>query len=204
MIDTTLKEAFPLCWPAGFARTPSPERARFKSSSGFGTTRDNLLRELTRMGARDVILSTNIPVRNDGLPYAKYAEPRDAGVAVYFRQDGKDAVLACDKWKHVQHNVHALALTVEAMRGLDRWGASEILARVFTGFAALPAPTTFPARRPWRAVFRIAATYTPTRAELDSDYRQLAKILHPDSAEGSNSAFIELQEAYKEAKQEIE
>lgn len=198
MQDTALKEAFPLCWPAGFARTHHPEYARFKSSSGFGATRDNLLRELTRMGARDVILSTNIPVRNDGLPYAKYAEPRDSGVAVYFKQDGKDSVLACDKWKHVQHNVHALCLTVEAMRGLDRWGASEILARVFTGFAALPAPRE--AVRTWREVFRYQVTYTPTRTELDSDYRFLAKILHPDMAEGSADAFAELQSAYETGK----
>ena len=198
MVDIELKEAFPLCWPAGFAKTNSQERARFKSTSGFGVIRDRLLHELSLMGAREVILSTNIPVRNDGLPYAKYAEPWDSGVAVYFKQDGKDAVLACDKWKRVQHNVHALALTVEAMRGLDRWGASEILARVFTGFAALPAPRE--AMRSWREVFRYQASYTPTRAELDSDYRMLAKILHPDMAEGSAAAFAELQSAYETGK----
>lgn len=196
-----IKEAYPLTWPAGFARTQYPQPSRFKAS--LATARDRLLYELERMGARHVILSTNIPIRNDGLPYAKHAEPADSGVAVYFKltRKGKteDVVLACDKWRKVAENLRSLFLTVEAMRGLDRWGCSEILERVFTGFAALPAPAPFN----WRQVFGWSDAYRPDREELDLKYKEHARARHPDTATGSHEAFTELQKARAAALEEL-
>lgn len=49
-------------------------------------------------------------------------------------------VLACDLFNEVRLNMHAIALTVEAMRQIERCGASSMLERAFRGFmAALPA-----------------------------------------------------------------
>ena len=43
-----------------------------------------MLRKIKLLGGSDPILSTNIPLRNDDMPYATYKEPQDQGVAVYF------------------------------------------------------------------------------------------------------------------------
>lgn len=49
-------------------------------------------------------------------------------------------VLACDLFREVRLNMHAIGLTVEAMRQIERCGASSMLERAFRGFmAALPA-----------------------------------------------------------------
>lgn len=48
--------------------------------------------------------------------------------------------LACDLFKEVRLNMHAIGLTIEAMRQIERCGASSMLERAFRGFiAALPA-----------------------------------------------------------------
>src|SRR5689334_12462943 len=92
----TNAEAFPLCWPAGWPRGRRRERARFDTS--LAATRDGLFAELARMGARQIILSTNLELRRDGLPYANQREPADPGIAVYFRWKDKPMTFACDRW----------------------------------------------------------------------------------------------------------
>jgi hypothetical protein len=55
-------------------------------------------------------------------------------------RDEHEYVLACDLFREVRLNMHAIALTVEAMRQIERCGASSMLERAFRGFmAALPA-----------------------------------------------------------------
>lgn len=77
-------EAYPLHWPAGWPRTSAPQRSRF--DGGFAKIRDELFAEIERLGGRYIVLSTNVALRRDGLPYANQAEPPDSGVAVYFER----------------------------------------------------------------------------------------------------------------------
>lgn len=79
MTDAT---RFPLSWPAGRARTRSPARSKFKVQS-FARVRDELLNELKLLGAKQIVLSSNLKLRRqDGLPLANQANPADPGVAV--------------------------------------------------------------------------------------------------------------------------
>ena len=41
-----------------------------------------LIWELKRLGARGMVLSTNVELRQDGLPYSNRRRPEDPGVAV--------------------------------------------------------------------------------------------------------------------------
>ena len=51
-----------------------------------------------------------------------------------------DYALACDLFREVRLNMHAIGLTIGAMRQIERCGASSMLERAFRGFmAALPA-----------------------------------------------------------------
>ncbi len=133
------KEAYPLTWPAGQSRTPSWNRSGGAfEDRGFGLIRDEMLAELRRMGAAEIILSSNIPVKLDGMPYANSREPDDGGIAVYFTRRKKPYVLACDKYNRAWKNLRALHRTIEALRAIERHGGSSLMEQAFTGFAALP------------------------------------------------------------------
>lgn len=193
-------DAFPLCWPAGWPRRRGPrERGIFSGTPG--RVQEELLQEVDRLalGAtargytirQHVIISTNVPLRRDGFPMANRTEPTDPGVAVYFERKGGKVCFACDKYDRVWKNMRAIAKTIEAMRGIERWGSSDMLDRAFTGFAALPEPGKV---KPWSEVFDLPA-HTPT-ADVKARYRELAKLRHPDIG-GSNEAFAELNAAWQ-------
>ena len=118
-----MADAFPLEWPHGWPRTEKPQRARFDTS--FARARDGVMNELNRMGVADheIVISTNIQTRRDGLPYASHREPDDSGVAVYFDLDGREQCIPCDRWDRVRDNMQVIHKTIGALRGLERWGA---------------------------------------------------------------------------------
>ena len=84
-----------------------------------------------------------MPLRKDGGLYADIAadDIKEPGVAIYFQYEGNPISIACDKWLTPAENVRALSLTINSLRGVDRWGCSQMLQRVFTGFKALPYST---------------------------------------------------------------
>ena len=51
---------------------------------------------------------------------------------------------ACDKWRDVYDNIYAIGKTIEALRGIERWGTGDMVEQAFTGFVALPSP-----KSPW-------------------------------------------------------
>lgn len=193
-------DRYPLYWPEGWQRTERHRRRAAAYKVSFARARDELVRHLRLMGARDVIVSTNVPLRLDGLPYANSREPEDPGVAVYWTDRKKrEQVIACDRWNRVKDNLRAVGLAVEALRMLERTGASEILERAFRGFAALPAETP---RRTWREVFGVGPNDTGGRAWIDAMYRALAQQRHPDRG-GSHEEMLELNRAREEALREV-
>jgi hypothetical protein len=187
-------EAFPLAWPAGWPRARRKSSAAFNLS--FAKARDELMRELRLMGARYAILSSNVPLRRDGLPYAGQKEPDDPGVAVYFMWQGKQMTFACDRWDKVKDNVRAIGKTIEALRGVERWGASDMMERAFSAFEALPAPDGVVVLSCWQVL-----DLEPPCSEMDIEraYRAKAKSAHPDSG-GSREEWDQLRHAYDEAK----
>lgn len=193
-----MEDAFPLQWPMGRTRTPPTHRIWGPFKGTPGAVRDNMLEEVKRMGGRNVIVSTNIPVRRDGLPFANAREPDDPGVAVYFHR-GKDRVcFACDQYDRVWKNMRAIAKTIEAMRGIERWGSKEMLDRAFTGFAALPPPSepiempgpgALP--KPWHDVLGVSEN--ATWSEIRTAYRDKMR-------EADDAMKLALNLAYEQAK----
>lgn len=198
-------EAYPLHWPEGWARTPRGRRETALYKVTFDHARRDLRNELRRLGAQNVTLSTNVPLRKDGEPYADWREPEDPGVAVYWsvkkpKPEGgfymQPQVMACDKWRKVRHNLRAVGLAVEALRQLERTGASEILERAFRGFNALPAHGL---QRSWRTVLGLEDVGRPTLDQINLAYRVKAAKKHPDVG-GSQEEMVELNEAVKQAR----
>ncbi len=188
-----MTSAYPLAWPTSWPRAVRRAPARFRVS-GMGAAITQTLAELRRLGARDVVISTNVEVRLDGLPRAGQRIPPDPGVAVYFNLRGRPAVLACDAWDRPEHNLLAIARHVEAMRGQIRWGVGTV-EQAFTGYLALPPAST--AERPWWVVMGFDdAGQTPE--VVRECYRLLALERHPDRPGGTAEAFAELGRAYRE------
>lgn len=156
--------------------------------------RRSLALELDRLGAASVILSTNVELRLDGNPYSNRKPPEDKGAAVYFKLDGKDVSLACDRWDRVECNIWAIAKHVEALRGQDRWGVGNI-EQAFRGYLALPEKTSGSA---WWEVLGVAIN--ASAEQVKEAYRLLVKKHHPDAG-GDTELFHRLQEAFRQAQQ---
>lgn len=190
-----MTQAYPLHWPNHRPRTRHPERSKFKVT--FDRARRELSVELDRMGATDVILSTNVQLRLDGHPYADRRPPQDRGVAVYFKYNGRPMCFACDRWDSVQDNIWAIHHTIEALRGIARWGSGDMLEAAFAGFQALPAPSR--PERDWWDVLECDRHCALHVAE--SNYKTLAMQHHPDNG-GSADRMAELNIAIKQAREE--
>ena len=196
------QSAYPLSWPAGWPRTRASERQAGAFDGTFDRVRRELLAEIDRIAlgpkARThtlsrVIVSTNLPLRRDGQPYAETRRLDDPGVAVYFERRGKPVCFACDKFDAVWKNMRAVQKTIEALRGIERWGSSQLLDRAFAGFTALPERAK--TESCW-AVLGVPAG--ATRTAIDQAYRDLARAWHPDAG-GSHESMTKLNRARDEA-----
>lgn len=191
-------ESYPLSWPAGRPRKKYPTRAQFGDHS-FEKARKALSRELDLLRAEKLILSTNIPLRLDGMPYATFKPPVDKGVAIYFMYRKRPMVFACDEWDRIEHNVWAIAKTIEALRGVERWGSGDMLERAFTGFMALPQPSQ---KKHWREVLGFMAGANATVERIKEKRNDLAHHHHPDRG-GNPARMAEVNLAFVEAMKEL-
>lgn len=196
---------YPLCWPVSRPRTKERKRALFaqRSDNGLKSTKrlttaaacDRLSHALELLGADDVVVSTNIKPTLAGWPQGSASQPKDPGVAVYFRLKGKDHCLACDRWDSVADNIAAIAAEIDANRGRERWGVVT-LEEAFSGFAALPA------KKKWWEVLGFPADPGEDWQAVKDRYRELAKVHHPDRG-GNADHFAELTAAFDEARFEF-
>ena len=202
--------AYPLCWPAGWKRTESYRRARagfgkVRAHAAGGTMKGSLsvneaitrvLHEIGLLGVQrgNLIISTNLKLRLDGLPYSDQREPSDTGAAVYWVKNSRQQMkcMAIDRYDRVADNLAAIAATVEAMRAIERHGGAEILERAFIGFQALPEPEQW-----WKILgFDLAPK---TRQEAEAAFRTIVKKLHPDVG-GCDEAFSRVASAMAQAR----
>lgn len=196
------RKAYPLSWPEGWKRTQSRKFGHFKTARQWITVNDatrRVLNEFRLMGVKDdeIIVSTNIPLRLDGMPRSD-KEPADPGVAVYW-QTKKSGMrcMAIDRYQHVADNIAAIAATLEAMRAIERHGGGTILERAFLGFAALPER----ASQHWRETLGVTLTQ-PTLQYIEERFRALAQVHHPDKG-GDRNKFEEIVQARDAARLEL-
>lgn len=211
---------YPLQWPAGWKRTDYSDRreakfgkARYKQGDRWVSARaltvseacERVLAELVRMGVdrNDIVISTNVETRLDGLSRSDRPAPHDVGVCVYWQQ-GKAPMrcMAIDQYDRVADNLAAVAATLEAMRAIERHGGAAILDRAFTGFTALPAPIVAGMKRPWRDVLGFPTEATVNESMIAARYRQLVAV-HHEAKGGDPVKMAELNVARDEALKEI-
>lgn len=184
-----MEREYPLQWPAGQPRTVKRDRGKFMRS--ITQARVELIKQTQLAGGTDILISSNF----GGL---SGKTPDDPGVAIYFNRRGKRLGMGCDRWALVAHNLSALANTVEAMRGIDRWGCGHLMEQAFAAFEALPAPATG-----WRAVLGYSADQPLTVEDVEKLYRMKAKRWHPDAPSGDAEKFKLLTDARDAARKEL-
>lgn len=186
-----MTEAYPLYWPEHRPRTKRREPSRFNVT--MGRARDGIVDQVRLMGGENMVISSNVAVRNDGLPYAQQKRIDDPGVAVYFERKGLSVCFACDRWDTVADNMRAIEKTIEALRGIARWGTGDMMEAAFRGFEALPAPS-------WRDDLGLVPG--STLADAEAAYRSRARSAHPDAG-GSDEAMARLNSAISAARREL-
>ena len=67
-----------------------------------GKIRSDLAYELRKMGANDFVISSNLMIRKDGMPYAGQKMPEDPGIALYFKRKGVDICISCDQYNSIE------------------------------------------------------------------------------------------------------
>jgi hypothetical protein len=186
-------------WP----HEPTPwgrQRHRpFKAS--WSDTLTLLEREVLNLRGRDVIIGagfTEHDIRMDGMPRSDAKMPRHAGVELSF--DSKHGRLTyatdvCDYW---QHNVRSIALGLEALRAVDRYGVST-QGQQYAGYRALPGIALSSGVKDdetaWRVLREAAGVEESDGWDLDMTWREAARNTHPDHG-GEAQDFARVKAAY--------
>lgn len=191
-------------WPG--EKTKERQGSPFRSS--YVQTLDLLESELIQLRAREIVLQAFISwndLRNDGLPKSNAAFG-DPGVILTFESKHGALSYPCDRYADWQANLRAIALSLEALRAVNRYGVTR-RAEQYQGWRQL-APASdqpFPDKEAaaiylsghaggstsaWREM--LPTENAPLRQEA---YRRAAAKLHPDKPGGSHDEFIKLQAA---------
>lgn len=179
------------------------QMSRFTAS--WVDTRDLLHREVDMLGGKGLVIGLDVregQVRLDGGLYAN-ARVNSPAVEVAFESRHGPLLYRCDRWtlgygakmrEHWQHNVRAIALTLEALRAVDRHGASAS-GEQYRGYKAIgtgPATEAMTVEAAKRTLMDYAGHTGPTVVSAD-DWAALVRkaraATHPDRNNGERSAW---------------
>ncbi len=176
-----------------------PRRSSGLFKAGWSSTLDLLAYEVDCLdGADPVVIQVDAPegmIRRDGMLHAR-ARVGHPGVAISFQSRFGPLRYATDAYDQLwtgsmpgwQANVRAIALALEALRAVDRYGVSK-RGEQYTGWRAIAAPApTFPtpdAAATWMREYA-AELFGPGGAtrwngNLAPLYRAMARKMHPDT-----------------------
>ncbi len=192
-------------WPGAFTkeRKSSPFRA------GYTDTLTLLENELFHLDATNTFLQVAMrpeDFRKDGAPRADAKPFQHPGIILMFRTKQGTLTFPCDTYTDWKANLRAIALSLEALRAVNRYGVTRRNEQ-YRGWTALEAPKPEPSGGPFASA-EDAAHYIVKASKLNisameivvssSDlqrvYREAAKHMHPDAG-GSEAEFKKLQSA---------
>lgn len=125
-------------WPGELTR----HRRRASFTANWGSTVSLLESELRQLSAKLVVLQlaiTEEDIRLDGKPRA-HARAEHPGVIIAFESKWGPLKFAVDTFTTWQDNLRAIALGMEALRKVDRYGVTR-RGEQYTGWKAIPAST---------------------------------------------------------------
>jgi hypothetical protein len=192
----------------------SRDHTRSQFTARWHQTLDLLERELYYLDAEDVVFEVDVrpdQITNDGRVYAKAVAATPAVVIRFDSRLGK-MVYRCDRYDEKpwgnkggmalwQHNVRAIALTLEALRAAERYGAIDA-GQQYTGFKALPAGRAMPASHMTSdEAVKVMTDLTgieftgPSDIDLAAYVKAAKRSAHPDGHNGDRTRWNQLEEA---------
>lgn len=170
-------------------------RSRFRST--YGQTLRDLESELLHLRARSIVINAGFrSVRNDGWPYAAARPDHPACKLQFVDRNGNTLVFRGEQYNSFEDNLRAIAMTLEALRAVDRYGV--VKGEQYAGFkqlgqAAPPAPpmNALDVLCRLSGLFPADVLANPRRAFLFACKRH-----HPDAG-GERSNFEQAQKAYE-------
>jgi hypothetical protein len=180
-----------------------PAHSQF--SAGWSDTLCLLEREVAHLGGREFVLQVDVEeedIRLDGQIRAS-ARPKTPAVAVAFESKDGPLLFVCGRFSAWQDNTRAIALGLEALRRVDRYGITQSDEQ-YRGFRALICAVPMPAQMSLEDAARFLLEYggggfvvedvIASRDVRNTLYRIAAKKLHPDVG-GDGALFAKLTEA---------
>jgi hypothetical protein len=187
------------------------EATRFKAK--WSQTEDLLMTEIGYLRGRDVVIEMDITesdLKLNGELRAN-ARPTTSAAVVAFESKHGPLLYRCDRFytpyygqgPEWQHNVRAIALTLQALRAVDRYGATET-GQQYTGFKALGAGRAMPASHMTsdEAIAILADLhgypteyYAAEPTELKSAYKFARALSHPDRHDGDRTLWDQVEQA---------
>lgn len=125
-------------WPSERPRLADHEQRISPFSASWGTTLAELELELRQLEAERVVLQIDVDdrdIRLDGKPRAT-ARQKSSAVILSFESCFGPQRYACDEYRYWKDNVRAIALSLKALRAVDRYGVSK-RGEQYTGWKAL-------------------------------------------------------------------
>lgn len=183
-------------YPQTLERTHPPFTARYE------VTLDVLDRELFMLGATTAALHVvthngAADMRRDGLLRAT-ARPSHPGVAVDFMSKFGPMTMFCDSYESHgarpswQANLRAIALTLEKLRAVDRYGVGGATGKQYTGWLQIEAGAA-DVDRDWARLAEIAGI-EPSSVTSDILWKRAVKAAHPDRHAGRRELWDEVEQ----------
>lgn len=193
-------------------KTSSRVNAAFTST--YEKTLYDLEHEIRMLNGKNVVIEAGFKredIRNDGWPRSG-RKPSEPGVIVSFTTKRGALAFPCDRFWFWEDNLRAIALGLEALRKIDRYGITQG-GEQYTGWRALPEPEP----QVTKSAAEKAADYLESEypgqfdrtkdwslSYLESVWRSLAKLAHPDRQGGSHDKFVRLKNAIDALRKEAE
>ena len=184
-------------WPG--TQTPSRSQRRSQFRAGYQHTLDLLEKELRFLQAKNIVIQAYVDprdIRLDGMLRSD-VRPKTSGVILSFDSKFGSLSYPSDRYTDWQDNLRAIALAMEALRAVDRYGVTK-RGEQYKGWAKLPSPNDAPMGID-EAVLVVSAASGMNfdhnnRTAVENAIRHAEMRTHPDRG-GNSTEFIRVQRA---------
>lgn len=187
---------------------PLSKRIYSRFDSTWSKTLQLLGREIDYLNGRNVVIETDVreqDFRLDGTLRANARAAASPAVVLAFETPEHGAMLyRCDRYEAGygqigwQQNVRAIALTLESLRAVDRYGATET-GQQYTGFKALPAGRAMPSSHMTRTEAIDLVKRLAPESKRDEPFERLVRWAkagaHPDRHNGDRTLWNQVEDA---------
>lgn len=185
----------PLVWTE---RSTWDRRSRGTFKATWTSTLRLLETELLHLDARNVVIQADFAehdIRIDGLPKANARQPSHPGIRIAFDSTHGPLTYSTDTHEFWQHNVRAIALGLQALRAVDRYGVTK-RGEQYRGWSQLPAGNgSAPSGMTRGDAVVLVQKWSGGEAVDSRSFRFARAAAHPDRNDGDSAAFHQLEQA---------